>query len=132
LVRKVRTVLFGGNAGDGGKRLVDTPAGTAAAARFEAHINAVAEQLAAYAAAGEGGTLATRTDGADSAVFSRGTADFIVSPTLEADVRAALNTDRSSGNVLRKYALVHFSNTPPALRFVGVPASDIISEVDHV
>ena len=52
-------------------------------------------------------------------------------PNLRAEVAAALNTDASSGEVMRRRGIVEFSGVPSLLAGLGVPSgAKIISRVD--
>ncbi|MBQ0033385.1 MAG: hypothetical protein KBT68_11390, partial [bacterium] len=51
-----------------------------------------------------------------------------VSPTLREDVTAALNTDRTKGEIVKGEKRVVFCDTPGLLRHVGVPQAKIYSK----
>jgi hypothetical protein len=64
--------------------------------------------------------------------FSTGGEEAEVSPTLAADIEAALNVDRETGTVERASKIVHFSNTPARLRFAGMPDANIVSDAARI
>ncbi|MDR2512783.1 MAG: hypothetical protein LBD01_03170 [Puniceicoccales bacterium] len=72
-----------------------------------------------------------QVDFAEDARDSRGDRlsahDFAISPTLDADVETALNRDTSKGNPVGKRTRIEFSETPPLLKFVGIPNAKIES-----
>ena len=52
----------------------------------------------------------------------------VVSPTLREDVEAALNTDRTKGEIVKGEKRVVFCDTPGLLRYVGMPNAKIYSK----